>query len=273
MANLKPLERAQIEGLFDMSSGYVMDYTDREFSTFFKDAVNIDIDDKKYRSNGGSKAKRMRAFIEIESDALVGQLLDEMLQDWEYKNDNDQSNKAYIGCKKTVERLTGVKKGNANPEKSLLERDLESLSFDKLPIENAMIPILKDRYEEVCRGLDSKNPLSVILLCGSILEGILLGIAIQKAKEFANTSCAPKNKEGRALPPNKWKLTSLIDAACQIQLLGEDIKRFSFVLRDFRNYIHPYEQMSSGFKPDQDTAKICLQVLNAAIVDLGKRKN
>ena len=273
MANLKPLERTQIEDLFGMSSGYVMDFSDKTFSAFFKDSADININDEKYRFNGGSKAKRMRAFIEIESDAIVGKVLDDMLQIWEYENDNAQSNKTYIACKKTAERLTGIKEINANPEKSILERDLKALSFDKLPIETAMIPILKDRYEEVHRGLESENPLSVVLLCGSILEGILLGIAIGKASEFTSASCAPKDKEGKAFPINKWKLTSLIDTACQIQLLGEDIKQFSYALRNFRNYIHPYEQMLSEFNPDQDTAKICVQVLNAAIVDLSKRKN
>lgn len=40
------------------------------------------------------------------------------------------------------------------------------------------------------------------------------------------------------------------------------------MLRDFRNYIHPYEQWSSGFNPDEHTALISWQVLKAAIHDL-----
>ncbi len=39
-------------------------------------------------------------------------------------------------------------------------------------------------------------------------------------------------------------------------------------LRDFRNYIHPYEQMVSGFTPDDHTAKVCFQVLKAALASL-----
>jgi hypothetical protein len=41
-------------------------------------------------------------------------------------------------------------------------------------------------------------------------------------------------------------------------------------MRDFRNYIHPYQQLSSNFDPDEHTAKMCLQVLNAVISDLIK---
>jgi len=51
-------------------------------------------------------------------------------------------------------------------------------------------------------------------------------------------------------------------------LLRLDVKKFSHVMRDFRNYIHPYEQMASKFNPDKHTAEICLQVLRAAIVGL-----
>jgi hypothetical protein len=49
------------------------------------------------------------------------------------------------------------------------------------------------------------------------------------------------------------------------------VKKYSHSLRDFRNYIHPYEQLSSRFDPDIKTAKISFQVLKAAIADLEKR--
>jgi hypothetical protein len=51
------------------------------------------------------------------------------------------------------------------------------------------------------------------------------------------------------------------------------VKKFSHGLREFRNYIHPYEQMVSGFAPDEHTAKVCFQVLKAALASLaGERK-
>lgn len=51
-----------------------------------------------------------------------------------------------------------------------------------------------------------------------------------------------------------------------------DVKKFGHSLKDFRNYIHPRQQAAQGFKPDEHTAKISWQVLQAAIADLcGKR--
>jgi hypothetical protein len=61
--------------------------------------------------------------------------------------------------------------------------------------------------------------------------------------------------------------------ACEIDILKPDVQKFSHGLRDFRNYIHPYEQMRSGFTPDEHTAKLCFQVLKAALASVaGERK-
>ena len=67
-------------------------------------------------------------------------------------------------------------------------------------------------------------------------------------------------------------LSNFIDVAYELGLLAEDVKKFSHTLRDFRNYIHPYQQMSSRFNPDKHTAKISWQVLKAALFQLSKNK-
>src|SRR4051812_11089685 len=86
MSSLRPLEKEQFESLFGMSSGYVLEFSDRTFADFFRDTVNIDIGDLKYQRNGGSKAKRLRAFWDLESDAIVGKVLAELLEYWSYQN-------------------------------------------------------------------------------------------------------------------------------------------------------------------------------------------
>jgi hypothetical protein len=67
-----------------------------------------------------------------------------------------------------------------------------------------------------------------------------------------------------------WTLSDFIDVARDLNLVREDVKKFSHALRDFRNYIHPYQQMSSGFNPDEHTARICWHVLQVAITQLSK---
>ena len=109
--------------------------------------------------------------------------------------------------------------------------------------------------------------MSVIFLSGSTLEGILLGFAVKYPKKFNQSKCAPKEDDKIRKFPD-WSLANLIDVASDINFIQEDVKKYSHCLRDFRNYIHPYMQMSSQFNPNIETAKISFQVLKAAINEL-----
>lgn len=74
MAKLAFYESRTVEEFLDMGSGYVLDFSDRTFREIIGSIVNIDIDDPKYKTSGTSKAKRLRSFIESESDYTVGKL-------------------------------------------------------------------------------------------------------------------------------------------------------------------------------------------------------
>ena len=60
----------------------------------------------------------------------------------------------------------------------------------------------------------------------------------------------------------------LIDVGGEVDVVELDVKKFNHRLRDFRNYIHPYQQLVSGFMPDEHTAKVGFQVLKAALAGL-----
>ena len=106
-----------------------------------------------------------------------------------------------------------------------------------------------------------------------VLEGLVLGVACANPKEFNQSKCSPKDaKTDKVMAFQNWSLAQFIEVACEKGYLQLDVKKFSHELRDFRNYIHPYEQMASGFKPDEHTARICLQVLRAAIASLSNQR-
>ena len=279
MSSLTNIEKLKLEKMFGMQSGYVMDFSDRSFKDFVFTSTKKDILSDQYSSNGTSKAKRLRVFWDIESDVVIGKLLLEMLETWQAQklinNSVIQNNEQTLfdDSKKTANRLLG-KQPASSPEKILNEdefinRQFKGLSLEKLGLDGAITPVLNQRLDEIGKCLNSKASLAVIFLCGSTFEGILLGVATKKPKEFNQSKSAPK-KDGRVLPFNDWSLANFIDAAHSLELLGEDVKKFSHALRDFRNYIHPYQQMVSRFNPDEHTAKICWQVLQAAIFQLSR---
>ncbi|MCC9063680.1 hypothetical protein [Flavobacterium piscisymbiosum] len=72
---------------------------------------------------------------------------------------------------------------------------------------------------------------------------------------------------------DEWTLVNLIEVSCEIGYIKEDVKKFSHSLRDFRNYIHPNEQVKNGFNPDHHTAKISWQVLKVAIQQISHKIN
>jgi len=157
-------------------------------------------------------------------------------------------------------------------EDDFLKKEFSEISIEKLGLDGVITETLNLRFGEIEKCLNAKAPLSVIFLCGSSLEGILLGIATKYPREFNQAKAAPKDKDGKPFQFPQWTLSSFIDVAHEVGLLKEDVKKFSHSLRDFRNYIHPYEQVSSRFNPDEHTAKISWQVLKAALFQLSDRK-
>jgi len=185
----------------------------------------------------------------------------------------EEKKKTRNECVQIANKLLGIKNKTPKSEGTIedfLNKNFEIVSLEKLKIDSSVIDILNSRISEVQKAIKAEAALSCIVLCGSILEGILLGIASSRPKEFNQCEISPKDNEEKVFPFQKWTLSNFIDVSHKLGLLGLDVKKYSLNLRDFRNYIHPYQQMSSQFNPDIDTAKISWQVLKAAITDLSK---
>lgn len=275
MSSLKVIEKRVLEDLFEMANGYVLDFSNNSFRQFFRDTADIDISAPKYGLNRDSKAKRLRAFWESEPDALVGKVLAGLLEVWQYnatRNGQTEDSPQYKQAAGIVARLTGKQPDPVATEQEFLHRQYQNISIKNLSIDPNLVPVLESRLAEAQHCLASA-PLATIFLCGSILEGILLGVALQNPKEFNQAANSPKDKDNKVKPFHDWSLAQFIDVAHGLGALKLDVKKFSHELRDFRNYIHPYQQLASKFTPDKHTAEICLQVLKAAIADLsGVRK-
>ena len=275
MSSLKTIERQPFEELLEMSGGYVLDFTNQTFTSLFVESVGKDIYAAKYEKYGDSKAKRLRAFWEVEDDAVVGKILSELIEVWAYKHPEPSPKQKTTAnrCREIIGRLLGRQHPAEETEAQFLGKDFKDANIDKVPIEATLIPILHARYTEAGRSLNAGAPLAAIFMCGSVLEGLLLGTALANPRRFKQVPCSPKDSAGKVKAFPDWSLAQLIDAACELGYLKLDIRKFSHALRDFRNYIHPYQQMSSRFDPDKHTAEICMQVLRAAIASLSGQRS
>jgi hypothetical protein len=260
-----------------MGSGYVLNYSDKTIGAFFS-SHSIDIHGPKYQTHGTSKANKLRAFWDNEDDSVVGKVMSGMVD--EYAVDCELNNKeigsALLGkVREILVRLSGQQQtaNTSQTADAFLTHEFTIPNVHKLPIEAQVIPVIESRLDEALRALSAGAHLSVIFLCGSVLEAVLLGAAQKEPARFNRASSSPKASNGSVKQFHEWSLAQFIDVACEVDLLKPDVKKFSHGLRDFRNYIHPYEQMQSGFTPDEHTAKLCFQVLKAALASVaGERK-
>ena len=132
-----------------------------------------------------------------------------------------------------------------NTEAEFLNAEFADISIESLPIDNYVLPYIAARISEITTCLSTKAALSVIFLSGSTLEGVLLGLAQNNPAMYNQAKSAPRdNKTGKIRLFYEWTLSNLIDVSCGVGFLREDVKKFSHSLRDFRNYIHPFQQMS-----------------------------
>jgi len=277
MSSLTDIEKRYFEKLLGMQSGYVLDYSDATFAEFFK-RHGFEIHGSRYQTYGTSKAKKMRAFWEQEPDKPVGKVLAELLDAYEADctlNGHPPDGATVSKAREIVTRLAGVV-APASPAQTVddfLHRQFPTPSIQKLPIEAQAVPIIESRLTEAGKAMAAGAYLATILLCGSVLEAVLLGAAQREPARFNGASASAKSPDGSVKRFHEWSLAQFIDAATEVGLLKPDVKKFSHGLREFRNYIHPYEQMQSGFSPDQHTAKVCFQVLSAALASVaGERK-
>lgn len=277
MSTLTEVEKRYLEKILGMESGYVLDYNDMTFGQLFS-RHGVEIHGAKYQIYGTSKAKKMRAFWEREPDVLVGRVVSELLDVYE-ANCKLNGKKVDAAVLKESWSIVGRLSGRPQPTPSssadddFLSQEFSVPKLEKLPIEASVVPIIEGRLAEARKALAAEAYLSVIFLCGSVLEAVLLGAAQHEPARFNKAAASPKSKEGKVKQFPNWTLAEFIDVACEVGLLKPDVKKFSHGLRDFRNYIHPYEQMVSGFTPDEHTAKLCFQALKAALASVaGERK-
>lgn len=271
--SLTDFERFRIAQLFCPDNGYVVGFRDKTFGNFFgKFGINIQGD--RYQKYGSSKGKKFRAFLDLESDHLIAgvtsRLIDHYIVHCE-KWGQDIDKKRVAEVRQIIDNLVErPERRTATIMNDVPDVELRDHNIEKLPIDPRIIPVVKARLKEAKIAQDSGAYLAVVFLCGSILEGVLLGVALKFPKRFNKATAAPKHKNGSPKKFYEWSLAGLIDVAREIKLLPPDVKGWSHELRHFRNYIHPFQQMSEQFTPNKRTAQLCFITLASAFESIAK---
>jgi hypothetical protein len=111
--------------------------------------------------------------------------------------------------------------------------------------------ILVRRWDECVACLAAGAPMAATVMMGGLLAPIFAAQA------------APKDKQGKTLPLNKWMLGSYITVAHELGWITQSGKDVSEVLQDYRNYIHPQKELSRQASLTPDDARMFWAVFKA----------
>ncbi len=129
MSDLTAIEKRKLERAFGMGSGYVLNFSNRTFAEFFLESFGINIYDAKYDYGSGSKANRMRAFWERESNYLVGRVLELLFTEWNEFKGYGNLEEAPEECLRIVRRL---RESAPVPDIGAVTPNIEDQSFEAL---------------------------------------------------------------------------------------------------------------------------------------------
>jgi hypothetical protein len=129
--------------------------------------------------------------------------------------------------------------------------------------ESALRKIIERDYDEIQRAYASQCWKSVIILCGGMIEAILMDLLCSNDVAARVAKSAPKQPD-----ITHWDLATLINVAVELKLVSEGVEKLSHPLREYRNLIHPGNELRNRLRFGAEEAKIAIEVLNILHRDL-----
>jgi hypothetical protein len=118
--------------------------------------------------------------------------------------------------------------------------------------------ILADDWAEACQGFQSKAWKSCVLLCGGIVEGLLLW-QIEDVQKFAIAT--GKDPVRADVDYGEAPLSIVIRQSKEQGLIGPDEHLLMDWARTYRNIIHPGNQRREGRSPLKSHADLALKIV------------
>lgn len=105
-----------------------------------------------------------------------------------------------------------------------------------------------------------------VIAIGSFVEGLLYTILTERNEEARNNRFIDLN--GNAVKDNRAALATLINTAHHLGWIQFDAMQFMHTVRNFRNFIHPRQELVDLPAFDDDSVGLCWAPLHAMLNDL-----
>ncbi len=134
-------------------------------------------------------------------------------------------------------------------------------------------PVLRDQlasdWDEVKRVREVKAWKSCVILCGGILEGMLLDVLTRDEPQAK--AAYHKLKTKSPLDLNSWDLVDLVDVAKDLGLLSKGVVHLGHGLREFRNLVHPGKQIREKVSLTEQEADIAFRVVQVCLREFSSK--
>lgn len=155
--------------------------------------------------------------------------------------------------------------GMSNPKKQILAPP----DFSKLTVTMpGLDKVIEGRWREAQKCQHVQAYTASVILMGSILEALLLCRGSLAISEAYQSPKAPKNKDGKIPAIHDWNLNFLIEVATDRGWLKSDRGKFGHALRESRNVVHPWVEVTTRANFDEATCRTSWEVLLASVNDL-----
>lgn len=142
-----------------------------------------------------------------------------------------------------------------------LEERLRRLVRDEIAAD-----MLVNRLGEARTCLRNGAHTMTVIGLGSLVEGLLHAVLTERDEEVRRNGFF--GKDGKKVKPSQVNLGLLLDTARTRGWIAFDAHQFLGPVREFRNFIHPREEVVSRTRLDHDTVMMCWPPIGALFNDV-----
>ena len=123
--------------------------------------------------------------------------------------------------------------------------------------------VLERDYGEIQKAYIATCWKSVIILSGGAFEAILADLLLQNQAKAKASAKAPSVGD-----ITKWDLVDLINVSVDLKLVSPGVEKLSHPVREYRNLVHPGNEVRNKLTFGKEEARIAIEVLHMLHRDL-----
>ncbi len=142
--------------------------------------------------------------------------------------------------------------------------------------ERGLAKILERDLNEAITSLVMEAYKSTLILCGSIVEAILLDQLLSNEDMAIHGLEVILSKEGKTLKSDdrkleKWGLSRMLDVAQEINLISSNLYHWGHGIREFRNLVHPAIEYRKTIEVSRENAEMAWNAVKRLLKEIDEK--